>query len=150
MKTVAEVMAALPETLDPEATVHQAAQMMRDGDYGAVPIVDGVGSLVGIVTDRDIVVKAVAEGRDGDTPVRHCMSGAPDTVGTDTTVEQAMIVMTSRQIRRLPVVENDRLVGMVSLGDLSAADAPAGEKAQVLENVSASGERRPAGTTFDR
>ena len=61
-----------------------------------------------------------------------------------------MIVMTSRQIRRLPVVENGRLVGMVSLGDLSGTDAPAGEKAQVLENVSAGGERRPAGTTFDR
>ena len=105
MKTVAQVMAALPEALDPQGTIHQAARMMRDGDYGAVPIVDAQGTLVGIVTDRDIVVKAVAEGRDGDTPVRHCMSGTPDTVGTDTTVEQAMIVMTSRQIRRLPVME---------------------------------------------
>ena len=102
--------------------------MMRDGDYGAVPIVDAAGSLVGIVTDRDIVVKAVAEGRDGDTPVRHCMSGNPDTVGTDTTVEQAMIVMTSRQVRRLPVVENGRLVGMVSLGDLPALMRPQGRR----------------------
>ena len=150
MKTLREVMTSLPETLDPEAGIRRAAQMMRDGDYGAVPIVDDRGALVGIVTDRDIVVKAVAEGRDQDTPVRHCMSANPDTVGLDTTVEQAMIVMTSRQIRRLPVLDAGRLVGMVSLADLSSSDASAGEKAQVLENVSAGGERRPAGTTFDR
>ena len=150
MKTLRQVMTPLPETLDPEAEIRRAARMMRDGDYGAVPIVDDMGVLVGIVTDRDIVVKAVAEGRDLDTPVRHCMTDRPDTAGLDTTLEQAMIVMTSRQIRRLPVVDNGRLVGMVSLADLSASDAPDGEKAQVLENVSAGGERRPVGTTFDR
>ena len=150
MKTLRQVMTPLPEVLGPEAAIRRAAEMMRDGDYGAVPIVDDLGMLVGIVTDRDIVVKAVAQGRDSDTPVRHCMSSRPDTAGLDTTVEQAMSVMASRQIRRLPVLENGRLVGMVSLADLSVSDAPAAEKAQVLENVSADGDRHPAGVALDR
>ncbi|MBV9850989.1 MAG: CBS domain-containing protein [Armatimonadetes bacterium] len=137
MKTVAEAMTPLPEALDPDAGIRRAAQMMRDGDYGVVPLVDDQGVLVGVVTDRDIVVRAVAEGRDADTPVRHCMTDDPDTVAQDTPLEQAMTVMTARQVRRLPVVENGRLVGMLSLADIAVSAAPPDAKAQVVESVSA-------------
>lgn len=136
MKTVAEVMTRLPEAVDPEAGIRKAAQLMRDGGFGAVPVVDDMGALVGIVTDRDIVVNAVAEGRGLDTPVRQCMTGTPDSVAADTSLEQAMTVMNSRQIRRLPVVENGRLIGMVSLADLAGSGVPADAKAHVLESVS--------------
>ena len=135
--TVAEMMTPFPEALDPEATIRTAAQAMRDGDYGAVPIVDSGGILVGIVTDRDIVVQAVADGRDLDTPVRHCMTSKPDMVPSDATIEQAMHVMTTRQVRRLPVVENGRLVGMLSLADIAVSAAPPAKKAQAVEGVSA-------------
>jgi CBS domain-containing protein len=153
MKTVQEVMARMPETARPHDTIHKAAQMMRDGDYGSLPIIEAedpsdTGMLVGIVTDRDIVLKAVAEGRGGDTPLSHCMTTAPDTVGGDTPLEQALIVMTSRQIHRLPVLENGRLIGMISLADI-AGEVDAEKLARAFEDISAGGERRPAGTAFD-
>ena len=153
MKTVQDVMARMPETARPSDTVHKAARMMRDGDYGSLPIVDtrdpnDTGMLVGIVTDRDIVLKAVAEGRGGDTPLSHCMTPDPDTVMSDTPLDQALIVMTSRQIRRLPVVENGRLIGMVSLADI-AGETDAAKTARAFEDISSGGERRPAGTAFD-
>ena len=110
--------------------------MMRDDDIGAIPVVDEIGSLVGIVTDRDIVVHAVADGKSIDTSVEACMTRNPDTVARDTTVEQAMLLMSQRQIRRLPVIENGRLIGIVSLGDLADSAAPAQEKAETLEDIS--------------
>lgn len=154
MKAVRDVMARMPETLRPDDTIHKAARMMRDGDYGAIPIVDdrGVddaGVLVGIVTDRDIVLKAVAEGRDGNTPIRHCMTPDPETAMPDTPLAQVLIVMTARQVRRLPVVEYGRLVGMIALADIAASDLPEDQKARALEDISAGGEHRPAGTAFD-
>ncbi len=137
IRTVAEVMTAYPKSLSPEGSIRKAAQIMRDEDVGVLPIVDGMGVLVGIVTDRDIAVKAVADGRDADTPVEKCMTRNPDTIGKDTTLQQAMLLMSQQQIRRLPVVENGRLIGIVSLGDLSDSRAPEQEKAETLERVSA-------------
>ncbi len=154
MKTVGEVMARMPDHVRPTDSVHHAARMMRDGDYGALPVVDtrsaeDMGILVGIVTDRDIVLKCVAEGRAvGDTPVSHCMTSDPDTVGSDTPLDQALIVMTSRQVRRLPVLENGRLIGMVALADVAGETDPA-KTARAFEDISSGGERRPAGTAFD-
>src|SRR5690242_12153545 len=98
MNVVGDVMTANPQALRPEDSIRQAAQMMRDGDYGAVPIIDGGGALVGIVTDRDIVVNAVAAGRGSDTRVVECMTRDPESVTGDTTLEQAMALMATRQI----------------------------------------------------
>lgn len=138
--TVQEVMTAFPDTISADTSIHKAALMMRDENIGVIPIVDDLGSLVGIVTDRDIVVQAVAEGRGADTPVRECMSRSVDTVALDTTVEQAMLLMSQQQIRRVPVVENGRLVGIVSLGDLAESGASEQEKAETLEQVSVNAE----------
>lgn len=135
--TVGQIMTAFPKSLSPDVSIHKAAQVMRDDDIGDIPIVDGLGVLVGIVTDRDIIIKAVADGRGPDTPIDHCMTRNPDAIAKDTTLEQAMLVMSQQQIRRLPVVENGRLIGIVSLGDLAESAAPGQEKAETLEQVSA-------------
>ena len=133
---IADLMTPFPKTLDSSATIQKAAQMMRDDDFGVIPIVDNAGMLVGIVTDRDIVINAIADGRGPDTPVERCMTARPDTVSKDITIEQAMTIMSSRQIRRLPVVESGRLIGMLSLSDIATSVAPADEKAKALEDVS--------------
>jgi CBS domain-containing protein len=135
--TVQEVMTANPEALSPEASIRQAASIMRDENIGVIPIIDEQGSLVGIITDRDIVVNAVALGHSSDTSVEECMTHDPAGVARDTTVEQAMLLMSQQQIRRLPVLENGRLIGIVSLGDLADSAAPSQEKAQTLEEISA-------------
>ena len=145
--TVADVMTAFPEALDPDASIQKAAKLMRDHDYGVIPVVDELGSLVGIVTDRDIVVKAVADGRGPEATLRECMTPHPDTVPKDLPVDKALHVMNTRQIRRLPVVESGRLIGMVSLSDIAGSATPQSEKVKTLESVSASGasERPGAG-----
>ena len=142
MKTLAEVMTPMPESVDPEASIRRAAQVMRDSNSGAVPIVDGLGVLVGIVTARDI--EENAEG-DEDAPVRQIMLQAPDAAGLDTTVDQALTVMTSRQIGWLPVLDNGRLVGMVSWADLPGG-GEAGERSQMRENIPTGTPVAPAGS----
>ena len=137
--TVADLMTSFPEALGPDDTVQKAAKMMRDHDYGVIPILDAEDSLVGIVTDRDIVVKSVADGRGPEGRLDECMTPNPDTVPKDLPIEQALHLMDRRQIRRLPVVENGRLIGMVSLSDIAKSQAPAAEKVKTLESVSAGG-----------
>ena len=143
--TVGQVMTAFPEALGPEDTIQKAAKMMRDHDYGVIPLVDGDSALVGIVTDRDIVIKAIASGHGPETSLSECMTPNPDSVPKDIPIEHALHVMNTRQIRRLPVVEYGRLIGMVSLGDIAKSQTPAAETLKTLEIVSASGdENRPS------
>ena len=142
--TVGQIMTAFPEALGPEDTIQKAAKMMRDHDYGVIPLVDGDSALVGIVTDRDIVIKAIASGHGPETSLSECMTPNPDSVPKDIPIEHALHVMNTRQIRRLPVVEYGRLIGMVSLGDIAKSQTPAAETLKTLEIVSASGdENRP-------
>lgn len=134
--TVQEIMTQFPTTLGLDDSIHKAAQIMRDGDFGSIPIVDENGSLMGIITDRDIVIGCIAEGHDLDSPVQKYMTPQPDTIAKDTTVEQATLQMSQMQVRRLPVIENGRLVGIVSLGDIATSAAPVPEKAGTLEDIS--------------
>ncbi len=136
---VQDIMTAFPESLGPQDTIQKAAQLMRDHDYGVIPILDGLDSLVGVVTDRDIVIQAVAKGHGPETMLQECMSVQPDTIPKDLPIGQALHVMNTRQVRRLPVVENGRLIGMVSLSDIAKAQIPENEKAKTLESVSAGG-----------
>ena len=137
--TVGDLMTAFPEALMQDDTIKKAAQMMRDHDYGIVPILDADEALVGVVTDRDIVVKAVADGHDPDTTVEKCMTVQPDTVTKDLLVQDALHLMNTRQIRRVPVVEYGKLIGMLSLADIARSEVPDGEKTKTLESVSATG-----------
>ncbi len=136
---VQDIMTEYPESLGPQDTIQKAAQLMRDHDYGVVPILDGMDALVGVVTDRDIVIQAIAKGHGPETLIQECMSLRPDTVPKDLPLGQALHLMNTRQVRRLPVMESGRLIGMVSMSDIAKAQIPENEKAKTLESVSAGG-----------
>ncbi|TDD07266.1 CBS domain-containing protein [Nonomuraea diastatica] len=122
-KTVADVMTAHPATIEGDQPVSAAAALMRERDTGAI-IVNDNGRMQGIVTDRDIAVRVVAAERGPDTPVREASSPAVEAVDPDTGIEQAVRMMRSHAVRRLPVVEDGRAVGIVSLGDLAVERDP--------------------------
>src|SRR5437764_2349693 len=93
--------------------------LMRDGDMGAVPVVDD-GKLIGIVTDRDIVVRAVAQGKTTDSPVGETMTIDPFTVGPDDFVFEAIRLMGDKQVRRVPVIDdNGELAGIIAMADVA-------------------------------
>ena len=116
---VREVMTAEPIALEDTATAFEAARAMRDGDFGTV-IVLRDGSVCGVVTDRDIVVRAVAEGRDPQSiKLSEICSADVMTVSSGDSVNQVAELMREKAIRRVPVVDKTRLVGVVSLGDLA-------------------------------
>jgi CBS domain-containing protein len=121
MATVADVMTRGVRTLTPQDTVVKAAQAMDELNVGVIPVCDG-DRLVGMVTDRDIVVRGVAQAADLKTcKLQDVMSGHVRTVREDDNVDDVLAEMSSAQIRRMPVVDrNDHLVGIVSLGDIAA------------------------------
>jgi CBS domain-containing protein len=135
-KSIRDVMTSNPKSVEPSATVADAARLMRDEDVGALPVVEG-GKLAGIVTDRDIAVRAVAEGKDPQaTKVADVVSGDLVTIDPQQDLEEALRLMARHQVRRLPVVEEDgRLVGVVAQADVAkeGADAKTGE---VVEEIS--------------
>jgi CBS domain-containing protein len=118
-QTVAEVMTRNPATVEANDTVETAARLMRDNDAGAVIVTDQQ-RVRGIITDRDISIRAVADGRGPDTPVAEVSSEEElVTVGPDTSLDQVVQLMREKAVRRVPVVENDQPVGIVSIGDLA-------------------------------
>jgi CBS domain-containing protein len=130
-ETIAEVMMPRPLTVDSAATIPVAAQLMRDSDIGDVLVVDD-GRLRGILTDRDIVVRAVAAGGDiRETAVGDCCSGDVQTVGPREDMDHAVRVMREHALRRLPVVEDGQLVGIVSIGDLAVERDPGSALADI-------------------
>ncbi|MEQ4725630.1 CBS domain-containing protein [Nonomuraea sp. B19D2] len=122
-KTVADVMTSRPATVEADQPVSAAAELMRDNDAGAV-IVNDNGRIQGIITDRDITVRVVAAGKPPQTPVREACSPYVEAIDPDTTIDQAVGLMRSHAVRRLPVVEDGRAVGIVSLGDLALERDP--------------------------
>jgi CBS domain-containing protein len=123
--TVEEIMTRDPRTVEIGDSLVDAARAMRDGDIGNVIVTDG-GRVAGIVTDRDVVVRAIAEGRDPQsTTVGDVCSSNPRTLEPGEGVDVAEKAMSENSIRRLPVVSDGELVGVVSLGDL-ARDHDAG------------------------
>jgi CBS domain-containing protein len=123
-RTVEQIMTTNPRTANVDDTVLQAAQLMRDNDIGDVIVVDD-GQVTGIVTDRDIAVRAVAEGRDPEsTTVGEIATTGIQAIEPDAGVDDALRMMREHDIRRLPVVKNGRPVGIVSLGDLAVEREP--------------------------
>ena len=112
-----------PRTVNADDTIVDAARIMRDSDIGDVVVMDD-GQVSGIVTDRDIVVRAIAEGRDADTPVGEACTTGVETVDPGASVDDAVRTMEQHDIRRLPVVKNGRPVGILSLGDLAVERDP--------------------------
>ena len=131
---IRDVMTTNPRTVSPNEPIQNAARIMRDEDTGAVPVVDN-GRTVGILTDRDIVVRAVAEGQ-LNRSVRDIVTDSVITASPDMSTREATELMSEHQIRRLPVVENDRLVGIVSIGDLAVKEGSDRRVGDALQSIS--------------
>jgi CBS domain-containing protein len=110
-----------PTTVEPSATLGEVATLMKQHDCGSIPVVDG-GRLVGIVTDRDLVIRGIAAGTDPKTQrVSKVMSADPVTIGPDEDISAAEKLLADRQIRRLPVVEKGKLVGIIVTAQIARA-----------------------------
>ncbi|MDQ1662594.1 MAG: hypothetical protein QOJ68_2574 [Blastococcus sp.] len=136
MTTAREIMTGSPECVGENDTLTTAARKMRDLNVGALPICGEDNRLKGVLTDRDIVVKCIADGGDPST-VRagELAQGKPVTIGADDDIEEAFRTMVEHQLRRLPVIDGHDLVGMVSQADL-AKSLPANEVGELVEAIS--------------
>ena len=135
---VHEVMTDRPRAVTPETTVSEAAQLMKSEDIGSLPILDGE-QLAGMVTDRDIVLRAIAEGKDPrGMPVREIASRELVKVHADEDLSSALQLMASQQVRRLPVVDDDgRLVGILAQADI-ALQSKEKDVGEMVEEISKS------------
>ena len=131
-----EIMTTDVKTVAPSTPIGEVAAMMRDADVGSLPVVDG-GKLAGIVTDRDIVVRALAEGRDPSAPVGEAMTGDVFSVKPDDFVFEAIRLMGDKQVRRIPVVSDDgALAGIIAMADIALEMEDDREIAETLEEIS--------------
>jgi CBS domain-containing protein len=134
-KSIRDLMSSNPRTVSSDSSVIEAARMMRDEDVGLVPVVDG-DRLVGTVTDRDITIRVVAEQKDPQsTQVREVASTDLVTIDPQQDLSEALRLMAQHQVRRLPVVEQGRLVGIVAQADVAreGSDSQTGE---LVEEIS--------------
>jgi CBS domain-containing protein len=140
-----DIMTSNPECVTASDSIQNAARIMRDSDVGIVPVVDDESSrrLRGVITDRDIAVRCVAEGRDGNCRVSDLMSGDLVTARPDDDVSRVMDRMKTEQVRRIPVIDDsDRLVGIIAQADL-ALDGPSDQAVgDVVEKISEPGNKR--------
>jgi CBS domain-containing protein len=132
---IRDVMTHNPRTVSPQDSIQNAARIMRDEDTGVVPVVDN-GKPVGVITDRDIVVRAVAEGGQLNRPVRDIVTNELVAATPDMSVSEATELMSTHQVRRLPVVENNRLVGIVSIGDIAVKEGKDSRVGDALQHIS--------------
>jgi CBS domain-containing protein len=133
---VKDVMTKSIASVNINDNVERAAQLMKEYNIGSVPVCDGE-KVIGILTDRDIALRSVAEGMNGKVQsVRDIMTSNPVIASPDTDIEDASRIMSERQIRRLPVVENNSLVGMISLGDLAVEPKLEQSAEEALKNIS--------------
>ncbi len=135
MTQIRDVMSGRPATCEPQTTVVEAARLMASQDVGPIPVVEGE-RLIGLVTDRDLVVRVLAEARDPQsTTIGDIASTDLVTVSPDDSLDQALQLLASHQVRRLPVVEGERLVGVVAQADI-ARHAEEVEAGEVVEQIS--------------
>ncbi|MFZ5352140.1 MAG: CBS domain-containing protein [Bacillota bacterium] len=132
---VKEIMTTDVRTVKPNDTIMTAASLMDQIDVGCIPVIDN-NNLVGIVTDRDIVVRSVSKGQSPNQHVSDVMTTDVTYVSPDTDIHEVADIMAEQQIRRLPVVENKSLVGIVSIGDLAVEDIFENEAGEALHDIS--------------
>jgi CBS domain-containing protein len=139
MILVRHVMSSDLKTAKPDMTAADAAGLMRNFDTGVIPVAEDDGTLVGLVTDRDLVVRVIADREDasrvrlGDIATKSVVTATPDM-----NISDARDLMAEHKVRRLPVMKEDRIVGIVSLGDVAVADPSKRAVGDVLEDVSTS------------
>ncbi len=143
---ISGLMSKNPRTVTPDTPVSEAAQLMKEEDIGMVPVIERVGGaetrgrLVGVITDRDIAIRTVAEGRAADAPVRDVMSSGVRTATPSDSVESVMELMGREQVRRVPIVdERGSLVGVVSQADLARKAKNEGHVERTVEQISQPG-----------
>jgi CBS domain-containing protein len=135
MSTAREIMTPQPDCVAETETLADAARRMAELDVGALPICGQNDRLVGMITDRDIVVKAIAQGRDPrEVRASELAQGKPVTVGADDDAAEILRTMKTHQVRRLPVIDGHDLVGIVALADVARAlsDRPVGDLLDAL------------------
>ena len=136
MQQLKDLMTRDVKVVSPEMTIGEAAREMREGDFGMMPVGEN-DRMIGTISDRDITIRAVAEGKGSDTKVRDVMSEGVSWAFEDDSVEQAAKTMSERQVRRLPVVDRDkRLVGIVALGDFAVDSSEIRPAAEALAEIS--------------
>lgn len=138
-KLVRDAMTANPRTIDRNRLVVEAAKMMAEEDVGAIPVVDHDQILLGMITDRDIALRVVAEGRDPQTtPVGEIATTQVSPAYPDESLDEALEQMAYRRVRRLPVIDNDRVVGILAQADvvLEVADKKAGHLVEEISQPS--------------
>lgn len=134
---VRDVMTPNPECVTEKDSLRDVARIMKDQDTGVVPVVDGGRKIVGLITDRDIVVRCVAEGKNPlDARVNEVMSKSVRKVREDATMNEVIGMMKSSEIRRVPVVnQRDEIVGIVSMGDI-AMEGDRGKVGDAMQDIS--------------
>ena len=134
---IRDVMTPNPECVTGKDSLRDVARIMKNLDTGVVPVVDGK-KIIGLITDRDIVVRGLAEGKDLEsTKVNELMTRSIRSVREDSTVNDALELMSNSEIRRVPVVnQNDELVGIVSLGDIASQTNQDGKIGKTVETIS--------------
>lgn len=125
--------------------IFELATIMKNHDIGFVPVVEGE-KLIGVVTDRDLVIRGYAAKHSGSTAVSEVITTDIRTIQPDISVDEAAKIMASSQIRRLPVVENGNLLGIVSIGDLAVREIFVNEAGEALSSISENQHREPART----
>ena len=135
MTFLREIMTTNVDYVTPLDNVYEIALKMKEDNVGIIPVCED-GTLLGVVTDRDLVVDGIAEKRPGSTKVTDVMHSNVVTANPDTTEEEAAFIMAEHQIRRLPVLENGKLVGIVSLGDLAVSHSGADDAGEALQDIS--------------
>jgi CBS domain-containing protein len=145
-RKISELMSTSPCTVTPDTSISEAARLMKQEDVGILPVIERVGGaetrgrLVGVVTDRDLAVRHVAEGRSSDAPVRDVMSSGVRTCGPDDSVDTVMELMGREQVRRIPIVdERGSLVGVVSQADLARKARDDAKVERTVEEISQPG-----------
>ena len=133
---VKDIMTGEVTYINPDSNVVAAAQLMQKHNVGSIPVCDNNG-LVGIVTDRDIVVRNISHGKNpASTTVRDVMTGQVITATPDMEVDSATKMMAEKQIRRIPVVENNMIIGMLALGDVATDNRCNMEASEALSEIS--------------
>ncbi|WP_276716954.1 CBS domain-containing protein [Caloranaerobacter azorensis] len=133
---VREIMTTNVSVARENSTIKEVADQMKSLNVGSIPVCDSSDKPIGIVTDRDIVIRGLTSGSDNSAPVSSVMTRNVVSVSPDTDVHEAARIMADNQIRRLPVVENGKIVGMLSIGDLAVRDIYVNEAGDALSSIS--------------
>jgi CBS domain-containing protein len=137
MPQIRDIMTSDIVTINETQTVKEAAALMSQYNIGAIPVLNSSNQMVGMITDRDITLRTTAQGQNAETPVSEVMTAQQIVhASPDMDVQQVADLMAQQQVRRLPVVENDQIVGVVALGDLAVQSQYANEAEQALQNIS--------------